>query len=88
MYIWSFSQQVDIPTSLEGNWFYTVPGKFFFVFMQPFFYALRPVLVYPKEPGVKEFLNYAAVIGFNVCFGYQFGACRMQRPVGMLLRDR
>jgi sphingolipid delta-4 desaturase len=41
--------------------------------MQPFFYALRPVMVYPKTPGIKEFINYAAVIGFSSWLGLTYG---------------
>lgn len=64
---------MDIPTELEGRLFSTTLGKFFFVMNQVFFYAVRPVMVYPKQPTWKEYLNYAIVLGFDVWFFTTFG---------------
>ena len=76
-------RQVDIPTVFEGEWLGTTLGKVFFVFMQPFFYALRPTFVYPKTPGVKELINYAVVIAFSTWLALTHGA----RDVHFLLCD-
>ena len=56
---------VDIPTEWEGRWINTTLSKFFFVFFQGFFYALRPLLVNPKTPGRWEMANLALCLLFD-----------------------
>eukprot|EP00730_Choanoeca_flexa_P014688 TRINITY_DN6515_c0_g2_i1.p1 TRINITY_DN6515_c0_g2~~TRINITY_DN6515_c0_g2_i1.p1 ORF type:complete len:373 (+),score=109.40 TRINITY_DN6515_c0_g2_i1:185-1303(+) len=64
---------VDIPSKVEALLFATRPGKFVWMILQPFFYALRPLVVKPKQPGVWEFINAAAVVGYNTLLYYLFG---------------
>jgi sphingolipid delta-4 desaturase len=54
----------DIPTAYEG-WFFTSPfKKFLWVFLQPFFYAIRPLLVNPKPLDKKDFMNIVTQFSF------------------------
>lgn len=57
---------VDIPTMTEGKFFNTTIRKFFFVFFQIAFYALRPLIVNPKKPGLWEFINLACCLSFDI----------------------
>mmetsp|Transcript_15286 Transcript_15286/g.34230 ORF Transcript_15286/g.34230 Transcript_15286/m.34230 type:complete len:341 (-) Transcript_15286:1636-2658(-) len=63
----------DIPTLVEAKAISSVAAKFFFVFFQIFFYALRPLFVHPKKPKTLEFLNYAACGVFNAATVYFLG---------------
>ena len=56
---------VDLPTPAEGHFFNTTIKKFFFVFFQIFFYALRPLIVNPKMPGRWEAANALCCITFD-----------------------
>jgi len=47
----------DIPTAMEGFFFTTPFRKFLWVFLQPFFYAIRPLLVCPKPLEDKDYYN-------------------------------
>lgn len=64
---------VDIPTDIEGQVFTNTFRKIIFVFLQPAFYALRPLLVNPKSPTRMEFVNQFTVIGFNFLMWYLVG---------------
>lgn len=63
----------DLPTRIEAILFSSKIGKLFFVFMQPLFYTLRPVLVLPKEVTPLELVNWAIQIVFDSCIIYFFG---------------
>lgn len=63
----------DIPTDWEGRFFHNTFRKIIFVFLQPAFYALRPVFTYPKAVTFKEVVNTAAVIGFDLTMWHYFG---------------
>jgi sphingolipid delta-4 desaturase len=65
---------MDIPTPIEGRIFTTSLRKFFWVFFQVLFYAFRPVLVKPYEPGRFELYNWIIQLSFNAAMVYQFGA--------------
>jgi len=65
---------VDVPTEWEGQFFNNTARKILFIFLQPFFYALRPVVVNPKPTIPKEVLNFVVVMGFNFWLGYNYGA--------------
>jgi sphingolipid 4-desaturase/C4-monooxygenase len=64
---------VDIPTALEGRIFNNCFTKFFFVFFQLLFYAIRPMLVNPKSPGVNELINAVVVILADVFMVVRWG---------------
>jgi len=64
---------VDIPTEIEGKIFNNTPKKVLWAFLQPFFYALRPLLVKPKPAKTVEIFNSIIVIAFNIVFAQFFG---------------
>ena len=43
------------------------------VLLQPLFYALRPVITYPKPPTPLELVNTTVQMSFNVAVGYFLG---------------
>lgn len=47
----------DVPTAFEGFFFTSPFRKFLWVLFQPFFYAIRPLVVNPKPLEGKDFLN-------------------------------
>ncbi|CAG7731297.1 unnamed protein product [Allacma fusca] len=63
----------DIPTYIEAKLFCTTLGKFFWVLLQPLFYALRPVVTYPKDPTRLEIINIAIQLSFNALVVYFLG---------------
>jgi len=56
---------VDIPTECETGLFSTMVGKLLFIILQPFFYAIRPLLLNPKPITKKEILNIVLVLISN-----------------------
>lgn len=63
----------DIPTKTETSVVTNSVMKVLFVFCQPLFYALRPMVMVPKKPGLQEAINYTMVFGFDAVIGYFFG---------------
>jgi len=63
----------DIPTYLEAKLFATTFTKFFWVILQPFFYTLRPLFVYPKTPNKLEVINLFVQLGFDAVIWYYLG---------------
>ncbi|KAK7078391.1 Sphingolipid delta(4)-desaturase DES1 [Halocaridina rubra] len=63
----------DIPTNLEATLFCTTLGKMVWMFFQPLFYALRPIITYPKSPTLLEIINTTVQMTFNVLVVYYFG---------------
>jgi sphingolipid delta-4 desaturase len=47
----------DIPTAMEGRFFTSPLRKFLWVFFQPFFYAIRPLVVNPKPFEHQDYVN-------------------------------
>ena len=45
----------DLPTEWEGNFFTNGPLKLLWLFLNPLFYAFRPMIVRPKTPTHYEF---------------------------------
>lgn len=64
---------VDVPTEWEGRFFNNSGMKIIFIFLQPLFYSIRPLVVNPKPLIMKEVANFALVIGFDLILGYYFG---------------
>ncbi|KAK4878006.1 hypothetical protein RN001_010512 [Aquatica leii] len=71
-------KDTDIPTYVEAKLFCTTVGKVFWVILQPFFYALRPLVVYPKPPTLLEFINLIIQLIFDAIVVYFFGKCHNQ----------
>ncbi|XP_021957942.1 sphingolipid delta(4)-desaturase DES1 [Folsomia candida] len=63
----------DIPTYFEAKLFCTTVGKFFWLLLQPLFYALRPLLVYPKPPSNLEIINAIIQLSFDFAVFHFFG---------------
>ncbi|KAL6437183.1 hypothetical protein ACFW04_005034 [Cataglyphis niger] len=63
----------DLPTLLEAKLFSTTFGKFCWVLLQPFFYAFRPLVTYPKIPTSLEYINLIIQLTFDGCVWYFFG---------------
>ncbi|KAI4454800.1 sphingolipid delta 4 desaturase/c-4 hydroxylase protein des2 [Holotrichia oblita] len=74
-------RDTDIPTYLEAKLFCTTFGKFIWVILQPFFYAFRPLITYPKPPTTLEVINTIIQLIFDVIVVYYFGG----RVLGYLL---
>ncbi|XP_025409166.1 sphingolipid delta(4)-desaturase DES1 isoform X1 [Sipha flava] len=55
----------DIPTYIEAKLFNSTFGKFIWVLLQPFFYALRPMFIYPKSPTALEIISVSIQLMFN-----------------------
>uniref|UniRef100_A0A6M2DYW2 Putative fatty acid desaturase n=1 Tax=Xenopsylla cheopis TaxID=163159 RepID=A0A6M2DYW2_XENCH len=71
----------DLPTLVEAKLFCTTVGKFFWIILQPFFYALRPFMVYPKPPTTLEVVNLVIQLIFDGIILYFFGG----RVLGYLI---
>lgn len=63
----------DLPTLLEAKLFCTTVGKFCWVCLQPFFYAFRPLVTYPKQPTILEYINLIIQLSFDAMLWYLFG---------------
>lgn len=73
---------VDLPTELEAKLFDRTFTKLLWVALQPFFYALRPVLVYPKPVCNLEILNWVTQVTFNILVYHFFGVKIMYYMIG------
>lgn len=63
----------DLPTLLEAKLFCTTFGKFCWLYLQPFFYAFRPLVVYPMAPTLMEYINLVIQLTFDSLIWYFFG---------------
>lgn len=63
----------DIPTTTEVHLFVNALHKTIWLFLQPGFYALRPLAIKPKDPGMWEMINWAVAITFDVAIYHFFG---------------
>lgn len=63
----------DIPSLFETRVFTTTFRKIFWVILQPFFYGFRPLFVYPKPPGLWEFINLVCQLLFDFIVGSTLG---------------
>jgi len=64
---------VDIPTRTEGLVFTNTLKKLVWVILQPFFYALRPMLVNPKQPTKWDAIAWTIQLSFDALIVYFFG---------------
>jgi len=63
----------DVPTQTEINIFNSALKKALWMFMQPLFYAFRPMLVKPKPPTKWEGINWLTQFTFDACIVYFLG---------------
>lgn len=63
----------DVPSKWEGTLFTNTILKTLWVFFQPLFYIIRPLLLKPKTPGFWEFINWSSCFVFDICLLYFFG---------------
>lgn len=63
----------DIPTEIEARLFTNTLGKAIWMFLQPFFYALRPLFLNPKMASKLELFNGVFQILFDVFIAYYLG---------------
>jgi len=63
----------DIPCALEINYFTSCLLKTVWLFLQPFMYAFRPLLIKPKPVTSWEVINWIGVVGFDALYCYFFG---------------
>lgn len=57
---------VDLATRWEGVFFRNTLLKIVWLFLQPLFYAFRPVVIRPKKPSWLEVLNFITQLSFDV----------------------
>ena len=76
----------DIPTVVEAKLFDTTIGKAIWMFLQPFFYALRPLVTYPKKPTVLEITNTIVQLSFNFFIYFYFGGKLLNNYSSKILR--
>lgn len=65
---------VDLPTEWEGSFFRTPLRKVLWIFMQPLFYGLRPLVVNPKPLVDWELFNIVVQVTFDAFVLWMFGA--------------
>src|SRR5581483_11922729 len=63
----------DIPSYFETNLFKTTFTKMIWVFLQPFFYISRPLLLNPKHPTFLELINFSTQLATNYLVGVYLG---------------
>jgi len=63
----------DVPTVWEGNFFTNTLLKLLWVCGQPLFYAFRPLLVRPKNPGFWDAINWTTCIVTDILIFWYFG---------------
>jgi len=63
----------DIPTEFEIKFFDRAWKKVIWLFLQPLFYAFRPMIVKPKNPAKWEAVNWIVQMTFNYLIVTYFG---------------
>lgn len=63
----------DVPSHLEAKIFRGFFGKLIWLIFQTLFYAIRPMLIYPRKPNKWELINLFVQIVFVSCYYYFFG---------------
>ncbi|XP_078616835.1 sphingolipid delta(4)-desaturase DES1-like [Branchiostoma floridae x Branchiostoma japonicum] len=64
---------LDLPSKMETALFQNTFTKFIWLFLQPFFYGLRPLFLRPKPVTGFEIINVAVQLAFDVAIWYFFG---------------
>ncbi|XP_051124848.1 sphingolipid delta(4)-desaturase DES1-like [Andrographis paniculata] len=64
---------MDVPSLVEAKLVRNVFTKSLWVLFQLFFYALRPLFLKPKPPGMWEFVNFAVQISLDVALVHFWG---------------
>lgn len=64
---------VDIPTRFEGTAFSRGLSKVFWLFLQPAWYSLRPMVIHPKQLASFELINIAWILFVDVCVFTRYG---------------
>jgi sphingolipid delta-4 desaturase len=73
MYQGSVGVDTDIPSKIETQLVTNSVGKAIFCFLQPAFYALRPLLIKPKPRTNDEYINIAVQLLFDQAIYRFFG---------------
>lgn len=63
----------DLPTRFEGLFFRSVPLKLIWMFLQPLWYAVRPLIIRPKEPCLMQIINFVVQIAFDFLIFHFWG---------------
>jgi len=63
----------DIPSSFETNNFVNTAAKTFWLFLNPIWYAFRPLFYKPKPLSLWEIINWIAQLTFNITIIYTLG---------------
>lgn len=66
-------KDMDIPSQFEGKFFCHTLSKLVWLFLQPWFYSLRPLIVRPKSVTSLEIINFIIQASFDVAIWYYFG---------------
>eukprot|EP00004_Rigifila_ramosa_P022983 TRINITY_DN638_c0_g1_i1.p2 TRINITY_DN638_c0_g1~~TRINITY_DN638_c0_g1_i1.p2 ORF type:complete len:366 (-),score=94.93 TRINITY_DN638_c0_g1_i1:49-1044(-) len=64
---------MDIASRFEGAYFSSPLMKLVWLFLQPLWYALRPLILAPKKAGAGEILNWIVVLAFDASLVYFYG---------------
>jgi len=64
---------VDVPTETEAWLFRSRPMKVLWMFLQPAFYALRPLVVSPRSPGGIEIATVICQLTFDAAVYHFWG---------------
>ena len=72
-YLGDIKKDGDIPMLVEANAFKTAKGKFFWLLLQPFTYAFRPMIKWPQKLTSWEIANIMTQIVFDILVTYFLG---------------
>lgn len=64
---------MDLPSKLEAVVFQSAPGRLLWLFLQPFFYGFRPVLLKPLPVTRWEVVNLLAQLAFDAAVWHFWG---------------
>ncbi|PAA94815.1 hypothetical protein BOX15_Mlig017531g1 [Macrostomum lignano] len=66
-------RDMDLPSRMEGMLFCNSFTKLIWLFLQPLFYSIRPLVLYPMPMTKLEAINIAVQLGFDVLVVYFLG---------------